>query len=35
VAIIHEVALLQSRITELKEANERLSKYYKAKKTRL
>jgi hypothetical protein len=35
VAIIHEVALLWSRITELEEANERLSKRYKAKKTRL
>jgi hypothetical protein len=35
VAIIHEVALLRSRITELEEANERLSKRRKAKKTRL
>ena len=34
-AIIHEVALLRSRITELEEANERLSKRRKAKKTRL
>jgi hypothetical protein len=35
VAIMHEVALLRSRITELEEANERLSKRRKAKKTRL
>ena len=35
VAIMHEVALLRSRITELEEANERLSKRHKAKKTRL
>jgi len=35
VAIMHEVALLQSRITELEEANERLSKRRKVKKTRL
>ena len=34
-AIMHEVALLRSRITELEEANERLSKRCKAKKTRL
>ena len=34
-AIIHEVALLRSRITELEEANKRLSKHCKAKKTRL
>ena len=35
VAIMHEVALLRSRIAELEEANERLSKRRKAKKTRL
>ena len=35
VAIMHEVALLRSRVTELEEANERLSKRRKAKKTRL
>ena len=35
VAIMYEVALLQSRITELKEVNKRLSKRHKAKKTRL
>jgi hypothetical protein len=35
VAIIHEVALLRLQITELEEANERLSKRRKAKKTRL
>ena len=34
-AIIHEVALLQSQITELEEANKRLSKRRKLKKTRL
>ena len=34
-AIMHKVALLRSRITELEEANERLSKRRKAKKTRL
>ena len=34
-AIMHEVALLRSRITELEEANERLSKRRRAKKTRL
>ena len=32
---MHEVALLRSRITELEEANERLSKRRKVKKTRL
>jgi hypothetical protein len=35
VAIMHEVALLCSRITELEEANERLSKHRNLKKTRL
>jgi hypothetical protein len=35
VAIMHEVALLRSRITELEEANERLSKRRRRKKTRL
>ena len=35
VAIMYEVALLRSRITELEEANERLSKRRKLKKTRL
>jgi len=35
VAIMHKVALLRSRITKLEEANERLSKRCKAKKTRL
>ena len=34
-AIMHEVALLRSRITELEETNERLSKRRKAKRTRL
>ena len=34
-AIMHKVALLRSRITKLEEANERLSKRCKAKKTRL
>ena len=34
-AIMYKVALLRSRITELEEANERLSKRRKAKKTRL
>ena len=34
-AIMHKVALLRSRITELEEANEKLSKRCKAKKTRL
>ena len=34
-AIMHEVALLRSRIAELEEANERLSKRRKAKRTRL
>ena len=32
---MYKVALLRSRITELEEANERLSKRRKAKKTRL
>jgi hypothetical protein len=32
---MHKVALLRSRITKLEEANERLSKRCKAKKTRL
>ena len=31
-AIMYEVALLQSQIAELEEVNERLSKYCKAKK---
>jgi hypothetical protein len=35
VAIMHEVALLRSRITELEETNERLSKRRRLKKTRL
>ena len=35
VVIMYEVALLRSRIAELEEANERLSKRRKLKKTRL
>ena len=35
VAIMHEVALLRSRISELEEANKRLSKRRRLKKTRL
>jgi DDE superfamily endonuclease len=35
VAIMHEVTLLRSRIAELEEANERLSKRRRTKKTRL
>jgi hypothetical protein len=35
VAIIYEVALLRSHIRELEETNDRLSKRYKIKKTRL
>jgi DDE superfamily endonuclease/helix-turn-helix, Psq domain len=35
VMIMHEVALLRSRITELEEVNERLSKRRRTKKTRL
>jgi hypothetical protein len=35
VAIMHEVALLRSRIDELEETNDRLSKRRKTKKTRL
>ena len=34
-AIMHEVALLRSRITELESANERLSKRQRLKKKRL
>jgi hypothetical protein len=32
---MHKVTLLQSRITELEEVNEKLSKYQRVKKTRL
>jgi hypothetical protein len=35
VAIMHKVTLLQPRITELEEVNERLSKRRRVKKTRL
>jgi hypothetical protein len=35
VAIMHEVTLLRSRITELEEVNDRLSKRRRVKKTRL
>jgi hypothetical protein len=35
VAIMHEVALLRARVTELESANERLSKRQRLKKKRL